>query len=172
FAIVDPVLLRPLPYPEPSRLVFVWQTLPDHNVFELEPTPADYPAWGALDVFASLAMVATGSFTLTGEGDAERVRGARLTATLLPMLGITLQAGRGFAAAEDDSAAAPVAILSDGLWRRRYGADPRLVGRSIQVDGVPHTVIGIAPPRAALPGHIAGFSELWLPARLTPEERV
>jgi putative ABC transport system permease protein len=171
FAIVDPVLLRPLPYPEPSRLVFVWQTLPDHNVFELEPTPTDYAAWRALDAFASVAMVATGSFTLTGEGDAERVRGARMTATLMPLLGIALPVGRHFDAAEDSSDAAPVVILSDGLWRRRYGTDPRVVGRSIQVDGVPHTVIGIAPPRAVLPGHIAGFSELWLPARLTPDER-
>src|SRR5262245_54538409 len=119
FGIVDPILLRSLPYPEASRLVFVWQTLPNHNVFELEPTPADYMELRSLDVFSSVAMVATGSYTLTGES-AERVRGARMTASLMPALGIAPALGRPFTGAEDETAAAPVVVLGDGLWRRRF----------------------------------------------------
>ena len=171
FALVDEVLLRPLPYRDPSKLVFIWQTLPEHNVFELEATPFDYTVWKSARSFSTIAMVATDSFTLTGDGEAERVRGARTTASLMPLLGVSPRIGRVFAESEDDSDAAPVVVLGDGLWRRRFGADPQIVGRLIKIDGAAHTVVGVMPARAALPGSMADSSELWLPARMTPVER-
>ena len=175
FAIVDAVLLRPLPYKDPARVVFVWQTLPAHNVFELEATPADYTEWQRLRSFESLALVATGSFTLTGGPDGhhepERVLGTRSTSTLLPLLGISPRLGRGFIATEYTDAAPQVVMLSDGLWRRRFGGDPAIVGRTIQVDGSPHTVVGVMPPGAVLPARLAKYDALWLPARMTTEER-
>jgi putative ABC transport system permease protein len=171
FALVDAVLLRPLPYRDPARLAFVWQTLPEHNVFELEATPFDYDAWRQVRGFSQIALVATDAVTLTGGENPERVRGSRVTASLMPMLGIAPQIGRAFAPAEDASGTQPVVIVSDGLWRRRYGADMSILGRTIQVNGIPRTVIGVMPRATTLPGPLAGDDEVWLPAEMTAEER-
>ena len=173
FALVDAVLLRALPFRDPSRLVFVWQTLPQQNVFELEATPFDYTAWRGLRTLSSIAMTTYGSFTLTG-GDAEpeRVRGARMTASMMPTLGIAPAIGRGFTEAADLDDGPAVAILSDGLWRRRFGADRTILGRSVDIDGSPRIVIGVMPGSAILPGAPADDNELWLPMRMSPSERV
>ncbi|HYM24882.1 MAG TPA: ABC transporter permease [Vicinamibacterales bacterium] len=174
FALIDAVLLRPLPLHDPSRLVFLWQTLPQQNMFEVEATPFDDTAWKGLRSLSSLGMATFGSFSLTG-GDAEpeRLRGARMTASMMPTLGITPALGRGFAESEDVDAAPRVAILSDGLWRRRFGADPAVLGRPIEVDGDPGwTVIGVMPPGAIIPGEAPQGTELWLPMRMSPSERI
>jgi hypothetical protein len=131
-----------------------------HDVLELQPTPADYAAWRDARSFQSVALVATDHFTVTGQGEPERVAGARCTASLFPLLGLSPRLGRAFTADEDKVDAAPVAILSDGLWRRRYGADPAVVGRQVHVDGTPYTVVGIMPPDARLPGPLGGSDEL------------
>jgi len=171
FALVDSALLRPLPYRDPARLVFVWQTLPEHNIVELEPTAFDYDAWHAVHGFSAIALVANGAFTLTGEGDPERVRGARVTASLMPLLGIAPRLGRAFTPVEDTDGAPPVAILSDGLWRRRYGSDAAVLGRTLDVDGTPRTIVGVMPPRTSLPGPLAGDDDVWLSANMTAAER-
>src|SRR5262245_22876106 len=171
FALADAVLLRPLPYRDPARLVFLWQTLPQQNVFELEATPADYVDWKSnLESMSALALIATDSVTLTGMGEAEGVRAARVTASVFGVLGVPPRAGRAFERAEDDGSAPAVAILSDGLWRRQYGADAGILGTTLIVNGAPHTIVGIMPPGALLPGPLATSSELWLPARLGPME--
>jgi putative ABC transport system permease protein len=171
FALVDSALLRPLPYRDPSRLVFVWQTLPEHNISELEPTAFDYDAWRAVGSFSAIALVANGAFTLTGDDNPERVRGARVTASLMPLLGIAPRLGRAFTPSEDTDAAPPVAILSDGLWRRRYGSDPAVVGRILNVDGVPRTIVGVMPPRVSLPGPLSGDDEVWLSLQMNAADR-
>ena len=117
-------------------------------------------------------MVRTDTFTLTGDDNPERVSGSRVTASLMPLLGIAPRLGRNFTPAEDLDGTARVAILSDGLWRRRYGADERVLGRTIQIDGESRTVVGVMPRGASLPGPLAGDDDLWLPARLTPADRV
>jgi putative ABC transport system permease protein len=171
FALVDSALLRPLPYRDPSRLVFVWQTLPEHNISELEPTAFDYDAWHAVRSFSQIALVANGAFTLTGDDNPERVRGARVTASLMPLLGVTPRIGRAFTPSEDTDAAPPVAILSDGLWRRRYGSDPAVLGRILNVDGTPRTIVGVMPPRVSLPGPLAGDDDVWLSTQMSATER-
>jgi putative ABC transport system permease protein len=171
FALVDAALLRPLPYSDPSRLVFVWQTLPAHNVFELEATPADLEAWRGAHSFSGLAMVSPGSFTLTGTAEPERLRGSRVTASLMPLLGVSPAIGRGFTPDEDSDRAAPVAIVSDGLWRRRFGANAAVLGARIDVDGLPHTIVGVMPRSRHLPGPLTSDDEIWLPMRMTPAER-
>jgi putative ABC transport system permease protein len=171
FALVDAVLLRPLPFRDPSRIVFIWQTLPEHNVFELEATPFDYAAWRTVNAFSFVALIDGDAYTLTGEDAPERVRGSRVTSSLMPLLGLAPQIGRGFTADEDRDSSAPVVILNDGLWRRRYGADAAILGRSIRVNGVPHTVVGVMPRGVSLPGPLAGNDDLWLPARMAPAER-
>src|SRR2546421_9037840 len=83
FALLDAVLLRPLPYRDPSRLVFVWQTLPERNMFQLEPTPFDYDAWHTVRSFSEIGLVTSGALTLTGDDNPERVRGAWITASVI-----------------------------------------------------------------------------------------
>ena len=171
FALLDGILLRPLPYRDPSRLMFVWQTLPSKNVMELEATPYDLEAWRGLRGISELAMAKPDTYTLTGDDNPERVRGSRVTASLMPLLGIAPRIGRPFTPAEDLDGTAPVAILSDGLWRRRFGADPQALGRTIQINGESRTVVGVMPRGASLPGPLAENTDLWLPARMSPAER-
>ena len=172
FALVDAALLRPLPYRDPSRLVFAWQTLERDSVYDIEGTPFDYDAWHRVRGLSELAMIQYGSFTLTGgDGAPERVNGARITASLMPLIGITPAIGRRFVASEDRESAPATVILSDGLWRRRYGADPAIIGRDVQIDGTPQTVVGILPRGAALPARLAIDDQLWLPMRMSPAEQ-
>ena len=172
FAIVDGVLLRPLPYKDPSRLVFVWQTLPSQNAFEIDATPFDYQLWKSARSFASLAILSPESVTVTGTGgDPERLHASRVSASMFPLLGIAPRIGRAFDASEDVSAAAPVVLLGDGIWRRRFASDPAVVGRAIELDGIPTTVVGVMPPQTFLPGPFAGNDELWLPMRMTSAEQ-
>jgi putative ABC transport system permease protein len=171
FALIDTVLLRPLPYKDAERLVFVWQTLPRHDVFELEATPADYTAWQRARSFEALALVSADSFTLSGDPEPQRVQGTRSTSTFIPLLGVAPRLGRSFEADEDDDVAPPVVILSDAVWRSRYGSDPAIVGRPVHINGVPHTVVGVMPPHAAPPGRLASHDAIWLPARMPAAER-
>ena len=171
FALLDGVLLRPLPYRDPSRIVFVWQTLPSRNVLELEATPFDFDSWHALRGLSELGMAKPDTFTLSGDDNPERVRGSRVTASLMPLLGIAPRIGRSFTEPEDRDGTAAVAILSDRLWRRRFGADERVLGRIVQVNGEPRTIVGVMPRGASMPGPLAEDDDLWLPARMTPSER-
>ncbi|HZR22983.1 MAG TPA: ABC transporter permease [Vicinamibacterales bacterium] len=172
FALLDGILLRPLPYRDPSRLVFLWQTLPAKNVMEVEPTPFDFSAWQSLRGVSELAIVKPDTFTLSGDDNPERLRGSRVTASLMPLLGIAPRLGRSFTPAEDLAGTGATAILSDRLWRRRFGADARVVGQTIQVDGEPRTIVGVMPRGASLPGPLAEDDDVWLPMRMTPDERV
>ena len=172
FALLDGVLLRPLPYRDPSRIVFLWQTFPSQNIQELEPTAYDYEAWHALRSLSAIAMVRTDTFTLTGDDNPERVRGSRMTASLMPLLGIAPRLGRNFTRAEDLEGTAGVAILSDGLWRRRFGADEHVIGRILQINGESRTIVGVMPRGVSLPGPLAGDDDLWMPARLSPADRI
>ena len=138
---------------------------------ELEATPFDFDVWHALRGVPELAMVRSDTFTLTGDDNPERVRGSRVTASMMPMLGIAPRLGRHFTQAEDRDGTAPVVILSDRLWRRRFGADERVLGEIIQVDGESRTIVGVMPRRASLPGPLAEDDDVWLPARMTPSER-
>ncbi|HMJ87876.1 MAG TPA: ABC transporter permease [Vicinamibacterales bacterium] len=171
FALLDGVLLRPLPYRDPSRLVFVWQSLPQQNVLEVEPTAWDYADWQSLRAFSAIGLVANGASSLTGDDNPERVRGNAVTASIMPMLGLAPRIGRGFTAIEDTADSAPVVILGDGLWRRRYGSDPNILGRVIQVNNEPHTVVGVMPPRAALPGPIGEDGDLWISTHMDARQR-
>src|SRR5207248_1970879 len=111
FALLDRVLVRPLPYRDPSRIVFLWQTLTGQNILELEPTAFDYDAWRSLRGLSEIAMVRADTFTLTGGDNPERVRGSRVTASLMPLLGVTPRVGRNFTRDEDLAGTGAVAIL-------------------------------------------------------------
>jgi putative ABC transport system permease protein len=144
FSVVDGVLLRPLPYRESDRLVVLRDVQP-----AVPSAPTSYPeylAWsGESGLFESLAAAFTSSVTLTGSGEPESLDALRASANLLPMLGVAPILGRTHAAAEDDRNGERVALIGEGLWRRRFGADPGLVGRAITLNDEVWTVIGVLP---------------------------
>ncbi|MEO8028686.1 MAG: ABC transporter permease [Bryobacteraceae bacterium] len=167
FSVVDAVLLRPLPYGNPDRLVVVWENSKLEGVARSSPSPANFLDWKAQNhVFEDMACAHGHSANLTGDGPPEGVIGRVITANMFPVLGVTPAIGRGFTE-EDTRSAEPIVILSDGLWRRRFAADPNVVGRQIEMDGQQTTVIGVTRPGFFYP---TSRVEYWLPYRMTPGE--
>jgi putative ABC transport system permease protein len=149
FSVVNGVLLRPLPYPEPERLVAVWNSWDDTPRGGL--SPAEYFDYlDRVDAFEHLGVYTTDFAALTGSGEPERVPAGYLSFGVLSALGVQPQVGRIFSAA-DDVPDADVVILSDGLWQRRFGRAADIVGRRIVIDGAARTVIGVLPPGFRLP---------------------
>ena len=158
FSVVNGVLLRPLPFARSERLVGVW----GHHVTIGRETASlpDFLDWRRESrAVEDMAAFANTRFNLAGDGEPEVVRGAAATANLLPLLGLAPSAGRAFTADEERAGAARVVLLGDGFWRRRFGARPDVLGRTLQLSGVPHTVVGIAPPALRLQQEV----DVWTP---------
>jgi putative ABC transport system permease protein len=171
FSVVYGIVLRPLPYAEPQRLVTLWTRAPRLGLAR-NPGPvcaADYREWRrANDVFEDIALVRpVASFNLVGWGDPERLVGARVSANLFRVLGAVPALGRTFAEGEDALGHERVVLLSQGLWRRRFGADASVVGRRISLSGVPHTVIGVMGAEFDYPGR---EFQVWTPLTVDPAE--
>jgi len=162
FSVINAVLLRPLPYHEPERLVQLWHTAPGIGMEQVEQSDASYIQYHdkATRSFESTASYQNAAASLTGSQDPERVSSANVTASLLPTLGVRPAVGRNFKEEEDRPGGPAVAILSDALWRRRYGADPAMLGKTIQVDGKAREVVGIMPAGFHFPD---ATTEIWLP---------
>jgi predicted permease len=162
FSVVNAILLRPLPYHEPDRLVQLWHTAPGLGIPQFEQSDASYIQYldKATRSFASVASYRFSSANLTGGQDPERVAASEITASLVPTLGVAPMLGRNFTAEEDRPGAAPVVILSHALWQRRYGGDRSVIGTPIQVDGIAREVIGVMPASFHFPDETV---ELWTP---------
>lgn len=147
FSVINAVFLRPLPYAEPERLVRLASTQPELN---LTRANFSYPRYLAVrdrqEVFSHLAFAAGNGFTVTGRGDPQQVNGFYASANYFETLGVTMLLGRGFTADEDRKGGPPVAVLGHHFWRHYFNADPGVLERTITIDGVPHTVIGVLPP--------------------------
>jgi putative ABC transport system permease protein len=156
FSVVNSVLLRPLPYREPSRLVWVGDYLSEQR--QSIVSAADYFALSDhASAFESLTAISGGGdFTLTGYGEAERITGVRATYTLLRTLGVSPQLGRDIAPEEDIRGGPHVVILTDALWRRKFSADPKILGRTITLDGNAYSVIGVLPAGFRFPNNRTG----------------
>jgi putative ABC transport system permease protein len=169
FSVADAVLLRPLPYPEPDRLAMVWSTVVARGEARSLVTPPDYRVWR--EESRSLAELGAFDYTsldLTVPGEEpSRVQGARVTASLFPTLGIGPAIGRGFTPEEEEEGRDRVALISDGLWRRRFGADPELVGRTIRLSGISRVVVGVMPPGMAFLDE-APSVDVWVPLAFAP----
>ena len=171
FSVVDAAILRPLPFFEPDRLVAVVSADRAHH-FRGASSPPDLVDFRAsVPALADVAATMPWTPAATGGGEPERLRGLLVSANFFSMLGVRAATGRTFHPGEESPGRERVVVVGDALWRRRYGADPRLVGRSILLNGDPYTVIGIAPPgfRWGRAYGRNGASEVWAPFALTPE---
>jgi predicted permease len=168
FTAVDTLLRRPLPYADADRLVVVWE----HNVPRNRPRnvvgPANFLAWrDGSTSFTEMAMLSQSRVTLTGAGDPEELPALVCSANLLSMLGARPVMGRTMAPGEDQPSAR-VALLSRGLWERRFGSRPDIVGLTITLNARPVEIIGVLPPDFELFGMAA---DVWIPADLGPQAR-
>jgi putative ABC transport system permease protein len=175
FSIVDAVLLRSLPYKDPERLALVQETLPKLGWYFGGISAAetlDYVAGN--EVFSETAIYTTLTLNLTGAREPQRVQTARVTPSLFPLLGVSPLLGRTFSSDEDRVGQNRVVLLSRGLWRRRFGADPSVVGQTVKLDEEPYTIVGIMPESLQFPHTDSTFAEaveIWMPLALTDEEK-
>jgi putative ABC transport system permease protein len=146
FSIINSVLLKPLPFHEPDRLIGVWQTAPGVNIKDLNASIADYVTYREdSTAFADVALWNGRSVTVTEFADPERVDGIGLTFRLLPLLGVKPVLGREFTEKDNQDKSPDVVMLSYGYWQRRFGADQKVIGRRIMVDGAAREIIGVLP---------------------------
>ena len=145
FSVVNSVLLRPLPYPGADRLAMIWETDLKDGIQREGASAPNFLDWKEQSQsFEDMELFEVGTGTLTGEGEPEQVVGIRVTTSFLSMLGARTVLGRNFTAAEGAGKARfPVAVLNNGFWKRRFGADPRVIGRTFIMNSEPYTVIGV-----------------------------
>ena len=166
FSVVNAVLLQPLPYPDAERLMMVWTYNPRQGFDKDVGTYPNFEDWRRESrSFERLAAYTTTSYTLTGSGDPLHIRGAVVTPGFFEALGVSPLRGRAIGSNDAAAGGHRVAVLSHGLWMRRFGGDPGVVGRTVPLSGVSHDVIGIMPEEFAHPEE----AELWTP--LAPTER-
>ena len=147
------ILVRPLPFPHADRLVSIYSENPERGWTRVNISWPDYLSWrDGNRAFSGLGIWAWGSFTLADrDSGAQRVNGARVSSNLFKVLGVQPGLGRHFAADEDGAQHARVVLLSNGLWRGRFGADSGIVGKTIRLDGRDYTVVGVMPPGSTSP---------------------
>lgn len=168
FSLVDAVLLRPLPFQDPGRLMAVWESNLPRGVRMMlisAPTFLDFQSQNT--VFEGMAAYEARSFTLTGAEEPERVRGLRVSRELFPLLGVRPAWGRDFAPGELAAGGGDVVIVSHGLWERHFGAGAVVLPQALTLDGRSFTVIGVMPPRFEFPDR---YVELWAPLVFTAGE--
>jgi putative ABC transport system permease protein len=148
FSVVNAVMLRPLPFAEPDRLVRIWETNLERNRPTFAVSHPNFLDWRAqAGSFETMAAINNAGFTWSVNGQAEIVLGLQVTATFLPTLKVTPALGRNFLEEEDRPGGnTRVVLVSDGLWRRAFGADPSVVGRTVTLNSQPYTIIGVLPP--------------------------
>lgn len=166
FAIVNAVLLRPLPFPESGRILSLSMASGDgSDIGRLDEPTAQLLSRSRLRQFDAIAFSNGTGANLTGGGAPERVTGARISSGFFDVMQVAPALGRTFAQEELVSGGPPVVILGDGLWKRDFGADPRVVGRVVELDDVSYTVVGIMPPGYDYPDD----AEYWLPLPSTAQ---
>jgi predicted permease len=167
FTIVNALLLRPLPYAAPERLVMVWQDMRARGGPADEwASPGNYVDWSRdTTVFAGVAAIGGWRPTLTGGAEPEPIPGEQVTYEYFSVLGVSPAIGRAFRIEDDVPNAARVAIIGDGLWKRRFGGDPSIVGRTVSLSGDPHEIIGVLPP-GFRPIVASQSGEIWRPLRI------
>jgi putative ABC transport system permease protein len=163
FTVVNAVLLRPLPYPEPDRLVYIAMSFGDPGDHAFSYTQ-DYAAWKSHSrTLSQIAGYMSFQANFTGGGEAERVTGGYATMSLFPLLGVQPAIGRTFLPEEDRPGGPPVAILSRAFWKRRFGGDPAVIGKALTLDANTYTVVGVLPATFLIPDRHESDYDLWVP---------
>jgi putative ABC transport system permease protein len=164
FSIVDAVLLRPLPYPDPDRLVRVFETRVRDGLFQNAASGPNAIDWQQQSrAFAGMTAYRQRSLNVSGRGEPVYVDGARAAANFFAVLGVSAARGRTFTA-EEDRQVAPVAVITDAFWRSHFGRDPSVVGGSVTLDGEPYTIVGVLAPTFTF--HMR--ADVWIPLGLYP----
>jgi putative ABC transport system permease protein len=168
FTMANAVLLKPLPVPEPNRVIMIWGTLLKSGFDQMPVSGADYLDWkrqshSFSQMSAAFAIPEYG-LNISGIGDPERVPAAQASYEFLPALGIQPIAGRNFLSSEDLPGGPPAVLISNALWQRRFHSDPAAIGRTLTVDGIPRTVVGVVPHQL---GEMVA-ADVWLPAAINP----
>jgi len=168
FSIADAVLVRPLPYRDAARLVTVWEDASTYGFPENTPAPGNFLDWKARNhVFEDVAALAFDTLNLTGEGTPEQLNGISVSANLFSVLGASPASGRDFRPEDNAPGAARVAVLSHGLWSRRFGANASIIGRELLLDDRKYTVVGVMPAGFLFPDRA---TEIWVPWQFTKEK--
>jgi putative ABC transport system permease protein len=171
FALVNGVLLRPLPYGNPHRLVGAWHDLKAVSLHKGNQTAGTYFTYKKLvRSIEGIAVYQEGAVNVSDPGGGarpQRISSTWISASLVPVLQVAPLLGRSFTEAEDLPKAPDVVLISEGLWRSRFGADPQILGRTLEVDGRGRTIVGVMPGRFRFP---TAETQLWLPIRLDPNE--
>jgi len=175
FSVANALLFRPLPYDDPERLVILWNRSPGLGITQDWFSPAQY-----FDIktghhgFEQVAIAIGGNYNLTGRGDPERVGAVRVSSNLLPMLGAHPELGRLLTPDEDLPGHLSTAVLTDGMWARRFGRDQHVVGTSIIINGQTYEIVGVLPQNFSLPQEVVPLldgtqqADLFLPLPLSP----
>jgi putative ABC transport system permease protein len=168
FTIVNAVLLKPLPMPEPDRVVMIWQTLLKAGFDQMPVSPDDYLDWKqqarSFENMSAAFAIPEYGLNISGAGDPERVPAALCSKDFLPVLKIKPVAGRNFLPEEDRPGGVPVVLISHALWQRRFHSDPAAIGRQLTVDGVSRTIVGVVPHQLSE----MVYADLWLPTAINP----
>lgn len=166
FSVADHVLLRPLPFPEPERLVKLWQTQASRGYSRLEPSPPNYLDWKRLATsFTGVEAYSGTAATLLGGGEPERITGQRVTGGAFTLLGRPAAMGRTLIESDIDSEQNPI-VISDRLWRARFAADPNVLGQAMALDDATSVVVGVMPPDFIFPDRDTDY---WRPFRFNAQ---
>jgi putative ABC transport system permease protein len=169
FSVVHAVLLRPLPFAEPDRLMQIAEKNDALNLPAFSASALNYLSWKEqTQTFSELGAIRFGTFTLSGHGDPETYTGNAITPSLMPLLGLQPEAGRTFVEGDDKPGAPPVALISESLWRRRFGGDRSVIGHPATLNGVGYTVIGIAPRALS----VLTTGDVWVPLVIDPAKEL
>jgi putative ABC transport system permease protein len=170
FSVLNSVLLRPLPFKDPERIVVVWGQMLSDDMRELPASGAEFLDYREqVKSFSEVAAVINRYINLTGQDTPERLVAARVSANLFPLLGVEPALGRTFLPEEDKFGNEKVVLLSHGLWRRRFGGDPGILGRKLTLSEEPYTVVGVMPPSFRF--KIGMFDhDLWIPIAIHLEK--
>ena len=167
FSVLDAVLLEPLPYKEPDRLVRLSESNLGQRQNESPVSVPNFQDWQRQQSsFEEVSALELATFNLTGRGEPQRVAAARITANLVSMLGVVPALGRTFLPEEEKPGANKVALLSDGLWQRQFGGDQSIVNQTIQLNGESYTEVGVMPAGF----QFNGARELWVPFVIDPQK--
>ncbi|HMJ05084.1 MAG TPA: ABC transporter permease, partial [Chthoniobacterales bacterium] len=170
FSVVNTLLLRPLPYRNPSQLVVIWEAAAHLGFPKNTPSPANFLDWQKQStVFEGMGAFAERSFNLTGLGEPERLDGRRVSANLFDLLGVKPILGRTFVP-DEDKPGTKVALLNESLWNRRFGSDPGVIGRSLTLNGESYTVVGVLPGSVRLPAFGNWRDQVWVPLAFPADE--